>query len=72
MIDWAQRQAKQARQRAKKRWGKAWGLLSNDQRQGAIAQEIVNLIVAQDESLTSPLLKKLQRVAELAMMDEEP
>ena len=69
-MNWIQKQAKEAVKRAESKWGGAWRLLSDEQRQGAIAQEVVTLLVAQDENQCSPLLLKLQQVALTAMGEE--
>jgi hypothetical protein len=60
-------QAKLAHKNAKAKWGDGWRFLSREQREGAVALQIVALLVGQDEESASPGVRRLQRIAESAM-----
>jgi hypothetical protein len=62
-----ERRAKNAVQAAKAKWGNGWAHLSEEQRKGAVALEVLAVIVGQDEESAPPQVRRLQQVAELAL-----
>ncbi len=59
--------AKNALKSAKAKWGAGWEHLSREQREGAVALQIVALLIGQDETFASPGVRRLQEIAEAAM-----
>ena len=46
-LSWAQQQARVAQKEAHSYWGKGWNLLSAQQKEAALSQEVVRLMVSQ-------------------------
>lgn len=58
---------KECMKRAKDKWGRAWPMLSEEQRQGAVALEVVSVVVAQVPNESDFTLTHLRGVAVSAM-----
>ncbi len=52
---------------ARRKYGAGWAHLSDEQRRGAIALEVVAALLAQDEASAPPALVRLQALAEGAL-----
>lgn len=59
---WIEKQAIAAVKRAQDRWGVAWEMLPDNQKAGAVAEEIV-LLLTQVDPNENPLVRKLQMIA---------
>jgi hypothetical protein len=66
-MDLTEKRAKDALKSAKAQWGTGWMHLSEKQREGAVALEVMGLLTAQDEEFAPPALIRLQNVALAAM-----
>lgn len=67
---WEERTATDCRNRAEKRWGHGWALLSSDQREAFLALEVLKVLLVQDEGHADPQVRKLQEVARLTLSEE--
>jgi hypothetical protein len=67
MTDAMKKHAKEAVRKAKAKHGAGWDYLSADQRSGAVALNIMSLLIGQDEEHASPGVRRLQLIAEKAM-----
>lgn len=65
----SEQKARAAVKAAKAKWGHGWALLSEEQRAGAVALQIVALLMVQDEESAPPALRRLQEVAGKALAD---
>lgn len=55
---------------AREPWGGAWARLSDDQRRGALCEQVVAVLLAQDEAPEGSPLRRLQELALTVLTDE--
>lgn len=61
------KQAAEALARAKSKWGTGWAHLSAEQRQGAVALEVLAMLVTQDEDSAPPQLRRFMELADASL-----
>lgn len=61
------RRARDLVKAARSKYGAGWAHLSDEQRRGAVALEVVAALVMQDEESASPAVLRLQALANAAM-----
>lgn len=70
MKTWAERQLKEAKQRAQEHWGPAWRLLTPEMRQAYIAREALGVISGHEgEEGLEPAMRRMIELATLALKD---
>jgi len=64
--------ARECVKRARDKWGNGWTLLSSEQREGAVALQVLALLLGQDEETAKPQVRRLQLIAEMALDGASP